>query len=69
MQTTAPEYTKSKYFVAEPDWHLKPEASDELKAEFEKEVNSKGMRETLEEDYPDMKHPWYTWEGKIIDKG
>ena len=29
---------------------------------------AEGMR-GLEEDYPDMKHPWYTWEGKIIDKG
>ena len=69
MQTVPPKYVTSKYFVGGSEYRLLPGASDELKAEFEKEVNSGGMAEDIREDYPDMKNPWYTWEGKVIDKG
>lgn len=65
----APKFVESKYFVAEPEWHLLPEATDKMKKKFEEYMNRPGPAEVYKRSYSDMKNPWYTWEGKIEDKG
>lgn len=66
MQEMAPDFTKSKYFVAEPDWHILPDAPDSIKRDFEDWANE--FYEDLASDYPDIKDPYMTWEGKVVPK-
>lgn len=48
---------------------LLPEASDEDKTDFEDYVmNFEGGREFLKQMFPKMKDPYYTWEGKIVER-
>lgn len=48
---------------------LKGSATDEEKAEFEDYVmNAMAGNVFLKEDYPDMKDPYYTWEGKVVER-
>lgn len=63
----APSFVKSEYFKSEPRWMLDENASQELKDEFEAYMNTEA--EMLKKSYPDMTRPFYTWEGKIVDKG
>lgn len=65
----APKFTQSKYFVPEPRWHLLPEATDYMKSQFEKFMNDPNTAEVYKRSFPSMKKPWYTWEGKFVDKG
>lgn len=68
MIGAAPSYTKSKYFVSEPNWHISAEASDKLKELFERDMNKPNLTKIYKQSYPNVKNPFYTWEGKIIDK-
>jgi len=65
----APEFTYSKYFLAEPNWRLKPGVDEKTKEEFEIHMNRKVMQRVHKREHPEMNNPYYTWEGKIIDKG
>lgn len=65
----APEFTDSKYFVAEPEWHLKDGASSKDKADLEKFMNSGGYKRLWKDRYPKMTKPYYTWNGEVVDKG
>ena len=48
---------------------LKAAAKDSDKADFEKYVmNTMGGEVFLKEGYPDMKDPYYTWEGKVVER-
>lgn len=65
----APEFTHSKFFRATPDWHLENGASDEEKKQLEQFMNGGCYPELLKERNPNMKNPYYTWSGEIVDKG
>ena len=67
MTPAEPNFLKSKFFVAEPQWHLKSGASEEDKKELEEWMNSGNYQLII--DNPDMDNPYYTWSGKVIDKG
>ena len=62
----APEFTKSKFFVPNPKWHLKPGASNEDKQALEEYMNPDP---DIIIDHPEMENPYYTWSGRVIDKG
>lgn len=48
---------------------LKASATDEDKEDFEDYVmNTMGGCVFLRENYPDMKDPYYTWEGKVVER-
>ncbi len=48
---------------------LKPTATDEDKHSFECYVMQEMAGQYfLKEDYPDMKDPYYTWEGKVVER-
>lgn len=68
MTEKDPKFTQSKYFVAKPEWHLRAGASEEDKKALEEWMNA-GTNYSLIADNPDMKNPYYTWSGKVIDKG
>jgi len=65
----SPEFTSSKYFVADPEWHMLPGASDKDKKELEEFMNGGGYPNIWKSENPNMKKPYYTWSGKIVDKG
>ncbi len=65
----APEFTDSKFFVVKPEWHMEPGASDEDKRELEKFMNGGDYPKLWKSRNPQMKKPYYTWSGKIVDKG
>ena len=69
MVDTSPKFTRSKYFVAKPDWHLKDGASAEDKKTLEEYMNSGDLPGYWKVKHPEMKKPYYTWSGKVIDKG
>jgi len=64
-----PKFTDSKYFKAEPEWHLEKDAPDSLKKEFEVYMNSEKKSELYKRVFPDMKSPFCDWTGKIVDRG
>ena len=64
----APEFTNSKYFVPKPDWHLEAGASEEDKRALEKYMNSEAFKPLWKAENPNMKNPYYTWDGKLIEK-
>jgi len=66
MTGAAPQFTKSKYFVAKPKWHMKLGASEEDKRALESYMNPDY---DVIIDHPEMENPYYTWSGKVIDKG
>lgn len=48
---------------------LSAKASDEDKAAFEAYImNSMGGAYFLKKGYPKMKDPYYTWEGKVVER-
>lgn len=66
----APEFVHSKFFKAtDPDWHLESGASEAEKKELEEFMNGGSYPELWKERNPGMKNPYYTWSGKIVDKG
>ena len=65
----APEFTRSKYFVVDPDWHMEPGASDKDKKALEEFMNGGDYPKLWKVRYPEMKNPYYTWSGEVIDKG
>ena len=65
----APEFTQSKYFVKDPEWHLKEGASNEDKKALEEFMNGGSYPGLWKNRYPKMKKPYYTWSGEVIDKG
>ena len=67
MTPNDPKFMKSKFFVDEPQWHLKEGASEEDKRELEEWMNTGNYQLVI--DYPKMKNPYYTWSGKVVDKG
>lgn len=68
MITMAPKYTKSRYFSPAPEWHLTDGAPQKLKDEFESDMNTDNLRKLYRQSYPKVKNPYYTWQGKIIDR-
>ena len=64
-----PEFTKSEYFSSKPRWHLEEGAPQDLIEEFEKFMNSKTAVFVMKKDHPEMVLPYYSWTGKVIDKG
>ena len=65
----APSFTESEYFEPDPVWHFRDGASEADKKALEKMMNTRLMASAYKEKYPEMKHPYYAWNGKIIDKG
>ncbi len=64
----APEFTGSKFFVVDPEWHLKEGASDKDKKDLEEFMNGGDYPKLWKHKYPEMKRPYYTWSGKVVDK-
>lgn len=64
----APEFTDSEYFVVKPEWHMEPGASDEDKRALEKFMNGGDYPKLWKRRYPQMRNPYYTWSGEIVDK-
>lgn len=66
----APRFTRSEFFVKDPEWHLEEGATEEEKRALEKFMNREdyGYPEEWKEKHPEMKHPWYCWDGVIRDK-
>lgn len=66
----APEFTHSKFFKAtDPDWHLENGASETEKRELEEFMNGGSYPELWKERYPEMKKPYYCWNGEVEDRG
>ena len=66
----APKITRSKFFVPDPEWHMKDDAPDKMKALFEKQMNSGDNRYIwMRDKYKDMMNPYIRWNGEVIDKG
>lgn len=73
MIGSAPEFMNSKYYVPYDDEndvnnHMMPEASNDLKKAFEEYYNTPEHLSYYKEIYRDMENPYYSWEGKIIEK-
>ena len=64
----APIYANSKYFVGGTEWRLAEGAPQNLKDMFEEDMNADHLRKLYRLTYPEMENPYYTWEGKIVDK-
>ncbi len=64
-----PEVFFSECFIAEPVFHLSETATDEQKEEFETYMNTGERLLELMDNYAQMRDPYYTWEGEVIDKG
>ncbi len=47
---------------------LTPDATDYAKEQFELHMNCGFAPDTYKMQYPEMRNPYYTWEGKIVDK-
>ncbi len=48
---------------------LKPSASDEDKRGFESyAMNVMGGNHFMKKGYPHMKEPYYTWEGRVVER-
>ncbi len=69
MIEITPDFVDSEYFIAEPDWRLKKDAPERLKAEFEKYQNREKLSKLYKREFPDMVNPYYEWTGKIVDRG
>ena len=70
MIGSAPSIVKSKFFVPEPEWHMKDDAPEKMKALFEKQMNDEENRYIwMDEKYESMKNPYILWNGEVIDKG
>ena len=65
----APEFTDSEYFVVKPEWHLKEGASDADKKALEEFMNGGSYPGLWKGRYPEMKKPYYTWSGEIVEIG
>lgn len=63
-----PRFFDSKYFKQEPDWHLESGATNAEKKELEEYMNGGALTREYKRKHPEMKNPWYTWSGEIIDK-
>ena len=48
-------------------WRLRPDAPDDVKRAFERRFTGE-IRGSKEFIVPDMKDPYYTWEGKIVER-
>jgi restriction endonuclease Mrr len=64
-----PDVFETERFVKEPTYHLTPDATQEEKDEFETYMNTGNRLLDLMDEHTDMVDPYYTWEGKVIDKG
>ena len=70
MTRPAPSIVGSKFFVPEPEWHMKEEAPEKMKKLFEKQMNDeKNKFIWMLEKYKGMKNPYIRWNGEVIDKG
>lgn len=70
MTERAPSIIRSKFFVSEPEWHMKDDAPDKMKKLFEKQMNDeKNKFIWMLEKYKEMKNPYICWNGEVIDKG
>jgi len=69
MTRSAPSIVKSKFFVPEPEWHMKEEAPDRMKALFEKQMNDeKNKFIWMLKKYEDMENPYICWNGEVINR-
>ena len=64
-----PDFFMSEYFEKKPEWHLKEGASESDKKELEEYMNDGAMKKRWKKMKPEMKKPYYTWYGEIVDKG
>lgn len=64
----APKFLESKYFKESPDWHLEEGATEAEKRELEEYMNGGALTKQYKREHPEMKNPWYCWDGTIIDK-
>lgn len=67
MTPTVKEYMKSEFFDSDK-WRLKDGAPDELKKEFEDDNNTEEWELFYREKYPEMKAPYYKWNGEIVER-
>ena len=68
-----PEYMKSKYYKSREEGtyggRITDDAPDSLKAEFEEHMNNApNFLYCMKNDFPDIKEPYYTWDGRVIEK-
>ncbi len=68
MTEPVPKFMESEYFTDQPRWRLRDGAPERLKKEFERYFNSKTARAAWKSMNPQMRHPYYTWTGEIIDQ-
>ncbi len=64
-----PEVFFSECFIEEPVFHLSENATEEEKNEFETYMNTGDRLMELLDNYAQMRDPYYTWKGEVIDKG
>lgn len=68
-----PDYMQSKYYRS---WRegtyggrITADAPDSLKAEFEAHMNdAPTFVYCMKHDFPNIKEPYYTWDGRVIEK-
>ena len=61
----APSFWGTKYFKKEPNYHLTPDAPNEMKKEFEEFFADWDLGQR---DHKEMKNPTYIWTGQIVDR-
>ena len=68
-----PDYMQSKYYRSRREGtyggRITADAPDSLKAEFEEHMNTApNFLYCMRNDFPDIKEPYYTWDGRVIEK-
>ncbi|MBR3396109.1 MAG: hypothetical protein IKG76_10050 [Firmicutes bacterium] len=68
-----PDYMESKYYKPREEGtyggRITADAPDKLKAEFEAHMNdAPTFLYGLKNAFPDIKEPYYTWDGRVIEK-
>ena len=71
MILSYPEFMRTEYFNGDyKNPAMSADAPKELKDQFEEYYNDPKMEDFpsyLRKKYPDIKNPYITWEGKIVD--